>query len=159
MVAYRPMWYWRGTWELNIWIGSQKEERDTGPGLSIWNPKAYSQWQTFSNQVTVPNSATPYGQAYGRHSIQSSPAADPYWHCPQVIRAGRPISSGKNLVDTVLEKCLRNLISWMLTDSKAFCVVISCLFHECVFCLFVCLCTTMPCACGGQKWASDPLIL
>ena len=30
------------SWEFYIWIHRQQAEKDTGPGLSIWNLRAYS---------------------------------------------------------------------------------------------------------------------
>lgn len=39
--------------------GSAGWESDSGPGSSIWNPKAHSQWHISSNKA-IPNSAILY---------------------------------------------------------------------------------------------------
>jgi len=58
MQAWRQIWCWRKSQEFYIWIS--KQQKDTGPGLSIWNLKAHPQWCLSSNKATPPNSATPY---------------------------------------------------------------------------------------------------
>jgi hypothetical protein len=60
-------------------------ERDSSPGLSIWNLKAHPQWHTSSNKATPPNSGSPYepmGAVFIQTTISSKlslvyPQSDP----------------------------------------------------------------------------------
>lgn len=42
--------WWSGKWEFNIQICGQQKDKDTGPGLSIWNPKAHLNCYISSNK-------------------------------------------------------------------------------------------------------------
>jgi hypothetical protein len=46
-------------WEVYALIYRQQEESNTGPGLSIWNPKAHLQWHA-SSKKTPPTPIKPH---------------------------------------------------------------------------------------------------
>jgi hypothetical protein len=48
------MWCWRGSWEFHIRICRQHRQWATGPGLSLWNPRAHPKWCTSSNKAPSP---------------------------------------------------------------------------------------------------------
>jgi hypothetical protein len=50
-------------------IHRQQETETHWPDMSFWDLKAHAQWHISSYKATLPNSATPYDQAFKQASL------------------------------------------------------------------------------------------